>query len=330
MAETKVDKAKETVEEGADKVTGSSDGAGNGSALKRYGIPAAAGLGTLAATYAVRKAPELVKNKLMPKAEDEAGEEAAKVGEKALDRMKDKGGIGGLAAKMGGGGKSKKGGREKTRRLPIQRWTDIAAPVATVYDKWTGFEEFPKFMHRVLSVEQEDGEDDKVRWEEKIWFSKRQWEGEITERRKNHKIAWKTVSGTSHEGVVTFHKLDDNLTRVMVDLDFHPSGMMEKMASGLRFVKRAVQADLARFKAYVELGETEGLEYSHETEAGGGREQEKDESKQDDEKDGGNGGRRSQSNGSSSRSRSESSRSNGTNGEEAREERAERREQRRA
>jgi hypothetical protein len=61
--------------------------------------------------------------------------------------------------------------------------------------------------------------------------------------------------------VISFHKLDSNLTRVLVSVDFVPSGMLEKMASGLRFAKRAVEADLARFKAYVELGDAEGLEY---------------------------------------------------------------------
>ena len=238
----------------------------------------------------------------------------------------------------GGGGKSGGGGREKTRRLPIQRWTDIAAPRTTVYEKWTQFDEFPKFMHRVVDVEQDDDDENKIKWQEKIWFSKRQWEGEITERSKNDRIAWKTVSGTSHEGVVSFHKLDDKLTRVMVDLDFHPSGMMEKMASGMRFVKRAVQADLARFKAYVELGEAEGLEYSHETEAGGGKQDQKqDDKKQDDKqdenKDEANGDRqtsRSQSrsqSGNGSRSRSAKS---DEDQEQARQERAERREQRQA
>src|ERR671936_1019668 len=119
-------------------------------------------------------------------------------------------------------------------------------------------------MHRVLDVRREGR--NKPSWEEKIWFSRRQWEGEITERRKNERIAWKTTKGTSHTGIVTFHKLDTNLTRVMVDMDFHPSGMIEKMASGLRFVKRAVEADLARFKAYVELGEAKGVDYGHEVE----------------------------------------------------------------
>jgi uncharacterized membrane protein len=178
--------------------------------------------------------------------------------------MQESGGpMGKLAGKAvekisGGGG----GSDGKTRRLPIQRWTDVAAPIDVVYERWTQFEDFPKFMHRVLSVKKEDR--NKLSWDEKIWFSRRHWEGEITERRKNERIAWKTTSGMSHSGVVTFHKLDTSLTRVMVDMDFRPTGMMEKMASGMRFVKRAVESDLARFKAYVEMGEARGLEYRHD------------------------------------------------------------------
>jgi uncharacterized membrane protein len=165
--------------------------------------------------------------------------------------------LGKVASKAlpGGGG----GGQKKTRRLPIQRWTDVAVPVEKAYAEWTNFDEYPKFMHRVLNVRKAG--DDKVRWQEKIWFSKRDWEGRITERRKNDRIAWKTTSGTSHHGVVTFHRLDDNLTRVMVDMEFEPTGMFEKMASGLRFVKRAVEADLARFKAHCEMNDAKGIEY---------------------------------------------------------------------
>ena len=198
--------------------------------------------------------------------------------------MKSSGGpMGSLAGKavekMSGGGNSS----GKTRRLPIQRWTDIAAPIDVVYERWTEFEDFPKFMHRVLSVKKEDR--NKLSWEEKIWFSRRQWEGEITERRKNDRIAWKTTKGTSHSGVVTFHKLDTNLTRVMVDMDFHPSGMIEKMASGMRFVKRAVQADLARFKAYVELGEARGLDHQHDSENGYGDEEKQEQERGQDKQD---------------------------------------------
>jgi hypothetical protein len=70
----------------------------------------------------------------------------------------------------------------------------------------------------------------------------------------------------SHSGVVSFHPIAERLTRVMVTMEFEPNGMIEKMASGLRFVKRAVQADLARFKAYVELEDAKGVEYRPVTE----------------------------------------------------------------
>jgi uncharacterized membrane protein len=236
-----------------DKATSNGNGGFMSSLLsKEVVIPALATAGSVAA-YAVKKG--------MSGAKEKAEDEAESVGGKAAEGAKKSltGGLGGMASKAlpgggGGGGKAK-----KTRRLPIQRWTDIAAPVDTVYEHWTSFEEFPNFMHRVLNVEQE--EQNKISWDEKIWFSKRHWEGEITERRKNEKIAWKTTSGMAHAGIVTFHRLEKNLTRVMVDMDFVPQGMIEKMASGMRFVKRAVEADLARFKAYVELSEAKDLEF---------------------------------------------------------------------
>jgi uncharacterized membrane protein len=260
MAEKGTENVKDVAEEAKEKLSPN----GKDSMARRLIVPAAAGLGSLAATYAVRKGPNLLKDRVKPKLEQEGSEEVAKVGRQAAQRMKgERGAVGKVAGKAAErlGGSDSSG---KTRRLPVQRWTDIAAPIDSVYQRWTEFEEFPKFMHRVLNVRREGR--NKLSWEEKIWFSRRQWEGEITERRKNERIAWKTTKGTSHTGIVTFHKLDTNLTRVMVDMDFHPSGMIEKMASGLRFVKRAVEADLARFKAYVELGEARGLEYGHESE----------------------------------------------------------------
>jgi Polyketide cyclase / dehydrase and lipid transport len=233
-------------------------------------IPAAiSAAGAVAATAG----PSLFK-RAKESTENLGEEQAEKLGRRALDGarsgMKSKGGLGGIAGKAlskatggGGGGDDDDGGGEgggkKTRRLPIQRWTDVAVPVETAYEAWVKFDQYPQFMHRVLNVEQKGN--DKVRWQEKIWFSTRDWEGEITDRRKNDRIAWKTTNGMSHKGIVSFHKIGDNLTRVMVDMEFEPTGMIEKMASGLRFVKRAVQSDLARFKAYVELEDAKGIEY---------------------------------------------------------------------
>jgi uncharacterized membrane protein len=240
---------------------GASEVAGGGgekliSALKSKELLIPAAL-SAASAIAASKAPAIAK-----KLSGETGNEAEKLGKRAVDGAKHSlgqsagGGLAGKALKkaigVGGGGK-------KTRRLPIQRWTDVAVPVERAYDAWTKFDEFPKFMHRVLNVEQKG--DDRISWQEKIWFSKRDWEGRITDRRKNELIAWKATKGTQHKGVVTFHRLADNLTRVMVDMEFEPTGMIEKMGSGMRFVKRAVQADLARFKAYVELAEAKGIDY---------------------------------------------------------------------
>jgi carbon monoxide dehydrogenase subunit G len=244
--------AKNTVKDKVEDVTG------NGSKGKEALVAAAvSAVGALAAS----KGPDLVRK--VAGATQEKGEgEAQKMGEKALEGAKDSlgqsGPLGKAASKMMGGGGSGGGGK-KTRRLPIQRWTDVALPIDQVYEEFTKFDQFPRFMHRVLNVEQKDR--DKISWQEKIWFSKRQWEGRVTERRKNDRIVWTTNSGMSHKGIVSFHKLAPNLTRVMVDMEFEPGGMVEKMASGLRFVKRAVQADLARFKTYVEMQDAKGIEY---------------------------------------------------------------------
>jgi uncharacterized membrane protein len=250
----------DVTEELKEKVSPDGDGS---SPLKGNLMPAlATAAAAAAAGLAATKGPDLLK-KLTGQANDQAGELGGKAVEGAKQQLASSGLMGKAASKlMGGGGDDDDkggGGGKKTRRLPIQRWTDVAVPIDQAYEAWTNFEEYPEFMHRVLDVRQE--EDNKIHWQEKIWFSSRDWDGEIIERRENDRIAWKTESGMQHSGVVSFHKLGDNLTRVMVTVDFVPQGMVEKMASGLRFVKRAVQADLARFKAYVEFGEVEGLEY---------------------------------------------------------------------
>ena len=242
------------------------------SALKSKEVLVPAAL-SAAGAIAAAKGPDLV-HKLTEAGERKGEDEAENFGARAAEGAKNSlSGGKGLAGKVlskampGGGG----GGGKKTRRLPIQRWTDVAVPVEKAYEAWTKVNEYPKFMHRVLNVREKQG--NKISWQEKIWFSSREWEGEITDRRKNDRIAWKTKSGMSHRGVVSFHKIGDNLTRVMVDMEFEPSGMMEKMASGLRFVKRAVQADLARFKAYVEMEDAKGIEYRSGSQEDGDKKQ---------------------------------------------------------
>src|SRR3989440_6304850 len=263
-------------------------------------LPAAAtAAAATAAAVAAKKGPDLMKM-----LGSEAGEEAEELGRKgaegAKEQMGARGGLAGKAAsKLLGGGSGGGSGGGKTRRPPIQRWTDVAVPLEQAYRAWTKFAEVPKFMHRVLEVKPEDDDKNKIHWREKIWFSTREWDAEITDKRQNDRIVWKSVSGTHHSGVISFHRLDKNLTRVLVTVDFVPSGMIEKLASGMRFAKRAVEADLARFKAYVEMGDAKGLEYKstpdemeqHRDDDGGGDDQEaqsrsgRDDSRDDGDRD---------------------------------------------
>ena len=261
----------EATEEVQDQVTNGENGSRlSGLASKDMLVPAiTTAAAAAAAGLAATKGPDLLK-KLSGQVDSQAEQLGGKAAEGAKEQLLGGGGGGGgmlstvgkVAGKLlpGGGGSGQGGG--KTRRLPIQRWTDVAVPVDKAYEAWTQWEEWPKFMHRVLEAKPADDDDgNKVHVREKIWFWTREWDGEITDQRKNDRIAWKTTSGMQHSGIVSFHKLDTNLTRVIVDMDFLPQGVFDKMASGLRFVKRAVQSDLARFKAYVEFGDAEGIEY---------------------------------------------------------------------
>jgi len=316
-----------------------SDGVSGGSLRslmsKEILIPAVLSAG---AAVAARKGPDLIRNlssSVEQKGQDEAeelGEKGAAGAKKALTGGGQGGGLGKVAGaalgKIGGGGGGGGGGPQgKTRRLPIQRWTDVAVPVEVAYREWTKFEEFPKFMHRVLSVNKDDGNDNVVKWEEKIWFSRRQWEGEITDQRRNDRIAWKTKSGMQHAGIVSFHQIGPRLTRVMVTMDFVPQGMFEKMASGMRFVKRAVQADLARFKAQVEMNDAKGLEYRS-----GSDEQKEEKQTDDDNQESSPRSGRSQSsgNGNGDDDRKQDKQDNGERDEERRERESRRRERREA
>src|SRR5215218_7353186 len=90
-------------------------------------------------------------------------------------------------------------------------------------------------------------------WHENIWGVRRSWEAEITDQQPCERLAWRSTSGPKQIGVVTFHRISDRLTRVLVTLDFQPQGLFEKAASGMRITRRALRSDLMRFKAYIEM-----------------------------------------------------------------------------
>ena len=135
--------------------------------------------------------------------------------------------------------------------MPIQQAVDVAVPVKRAYNYWTSFEDWPEFMHRIESAEEVD--DTTISFQAKIWGINKRFEAEVVEQHPEERIEWNVTDGYAHAGVVTFHPLAKNLTRIDVSLDVQPSNLIDKASRGMRFVKRAVRGDLHRFKAYVEL-----------------------------------------------------------------------------
>jgi len=132
----------------------------------------------------------------------------------------------------------------------IEQSIEVGVPVRVAYDQWTQFEEFPEFMEGVESVQQID--DTHLLWTAEINGQREEWKAEITEQNPDERIAWKAVDGKNNAGVVTFHRLGDDRAKIMVQLDFEPEGVMQKVGSALGSDDRQVKGDLERFKEFVE------------------------------------------------------------------------------
>jgi uncharacterized membrane protein len=132
----------------------------------------------------------------------------------------------------------------------ITKSVDVEVPIATAYNQWTQFETFPEFMGGVDKIEQLD--DRKLVWHVNVAGVKRTFDAEITEQHPEERVAWKSVDGVTHAGVVTFHKLGDATTRVTVQLDWEPEGALEKAASAVNADDIQVSRDLDRFKEFIE------------------------------------------------------------------------------
>jgi uncharacterized membrane protein len=137
----------------------------------------------------------------------------------------------------------------------IQESVDVNVPVRTAYNQWTQFEDFPAFMEGVEEVKQIT--DTRLRWRAEIAGVEREWEAEIDEQRPDERIAWHAIDGPTNAGVVTFHRLDDSKTRIMLQLEFEPDDALEKTGDALGFVKRRARGDLERFKEFIEARGTE-------------------------------------------------------------------------
>lgn len=127
---------------------------------------------------------------------------------------------------------------------------DVNVPVRTAYDQWTQFEEFPRFMENVKEVRQLD--DTHLHWVVNVGGNTEEYDAEVTEQLPDERVAWKSTSGKPNAGVITFHRLGADQTKVTVQMDWTPEGVTQSVGSALGVDDRNVKQDLKNFKRFIE------------------------------------------------------------------------------
>ena len=132
----------------------------------------------------------------------------------------------------------------------IEKSIEINVPVRTAYNQWTQFEDFPRFMEGVKHVKQLD--ETHLHWKAEIGGKEKEWDAEITEQIPDTRIAWRSRDGAQNAGVVTFHRLSDSTSKVMLQMEYDPDGVLENVGDVTGMVSLRVVGDLERFKRYIE------------------------------------------------------------------------------
>ena len=132
----------------------------------------------------------------------------------------------------------------------IEKSVEVNVPVRTAYDQWTQFEEFPRFMEGIEKVTQLDNTH--LHWKATIGGKNKEWKAVITEQRPDERIAWKSTDGAKNAGVVTFHRLSDQKSKIMLQMDYEPEGALENVGDAIGAVSLRVAGDLERFKEFIE------------------------------------------------------------------------------
>jgi len=132
----------------------------------------------------------------------------------------------------------------------IEKSIDVGCPVRTVYNQWTQFEDFPKFMDGVKDVRQLD--DTHVHWHAEVWGKDKEWDAEITEQVPDERISWRSVSGALNAGTVRFEPLGPDRTRVRLVMAYEPEGAIENIGDALGVMSGRVEHTVKDFKKFIE------------------------------------------------------------------------------
>src|SRR6266508_4300321 len=137
----------------------------------------------------------------------------------------------------------------------VEQSIEDEVAVSTANNRWPRFGEFPTFMNGVEEVRQLD--DTHLHWVAEIGGHREEWDAEITEQRPDERIAWRATGGKTNAGVVTFHRLEDQRCKIMLQLDWESEGLVAHPAAATPQDDRNVKGNLERFK---ELVESRGVE----------------------------------------------------------------------
>ena len=132
----------------------------------------------------------------------------------------------------------------------VEKSIVVNVPVDTAYNQWTQFEEFPHFMGGISEIRQLD--DTRLHWVAEIAGVKREWEAQILEQIPNEKVAWAATEGATNAGAVYFSAAGAGQTNVRLELEYEPEGLVETVGDKIGVVERRVQADLEKFKSFIE------------------------------------------------------------------------------
>jgi uncharacterized membrane protein len=127
---------------------------------------------------------------------------------------------------------------------------EVNAPLRVVYNQWTQFEEFPRFMESVDEVRQDGPK--RLFWKAKIAGKDKQWEAEITEQVPDQRIAWVSVDGTPNNGEVIFESMELERTLITLTMEYEPEGFLEMAGDVLGIPSGQVEEDLKRFRDFIE------------------------------------------------------------------------------
>jgi uncharacterized membrane protein len=146
--------------------------------------------------------------------------------------------------------KQMKKNRAQNGDSSIVETIEVNVPLRTAYNQFTQFEDFPQFMKSVKEIRQLD--DKRLHWKANVAGEDKEWDAEITEQIPDKRIAWRSIGGVHNAGVVTFHKISDDVTRVTLQMDYQPDGVLEAIGDALGAVRMETRANLTNYKEMLE------------------------------------------------------------------------------